>query len=107
MSPTNIAYVRLTAHAEHDRLPEIQGITPNLVIGRVKAGHGRIYKDLKDTEENHGHHYRMAIDDLDVTVCYYVEFDPKHNNKVAVVKTVFPSYRNWWDTDRFERWNGK
>lgn len=107
MTPTGIDYVELTNHAENERLPEIQGVDAHLIIRCVRDAQGRIYKDLKETDERIGHHYRMLIDDHDVTVAYEVDFDLEYNNKVAIVKTVFPATWAWWDTRRFERWNGK
>lgn len=103
MTPTEIGYVELTAHAEREKLPDLTDrVSARAIIEHVRDGEGRIYKD---NERENGHHYRMAMDDHEVTVAYAVEWDTEYQNKVAVVKTVFPSDWNWWDSDRFDRWH--
>lgn len=104
MTPTQIEWVELSTHAERDRLPDLDhSVNPSLITECVQNLRGRIYKDT----DRDGHHYRMAVDEHEITICYAVEFDLEYNNKYAAVKTVFPSDRNWWDMDRFELWNGR
>lgn len=101
MTPTGIEWVEVSDHAMDDRVSEMPSVDEGYLIYHLKESAGRVYKDT----ERDGHHYRMQCDDEDVTIAFVMEYNRVHQNKTAIVKTVFPTDSGWMHSDRFEKWD--
>lgn len=99
MTPEAIGWVELSDHAE-SRLAELPAaVDGDLVIGRLRAGHGEFYRDT----DREGHFYNLYLPDHGIAIAFAMHLGSGFE-KQAVVQSVFPAGRHRFAGDRFDPW---
>jgi hypothetical protein len=96
----DLGYIRLSEHAK-EKLEGLDGVTEDLVVGRVDHCHGRLHYEF----DNRGRKWELYDPEENVAIRLTTEPEMAHTS--ALVTTVFEvsnQHVRYYEKGRFSRW---